>query len=59
LLGGISGGVTAAALLGIATPAVLRWLRLDPRVAAGLVALAGADMMTILLYLSIARWLLA
>jgi magnesium transporter len=59
LLVGISGGVTAAALLGIATPTVLRALHLEPRVAAGPVALAGADVITILLYLNIARWLLA
>jgi len=59
LLGGISGGVTAAALLGIATPTVLHWLRLEPRVAAGPVALAGADVITMLLYLNVARWLLA
>jgi len=59
LLGAISGGVTAAALLGIATPTFLRLLRLEPRVAAGPVALAGADVITILIYLNIARWLLA
>jgi magnesium transporter len=58
LLGGITGGVAAAAVLGIAIPTVLRWLRLEPRVAAGPIALAGADIVTILLYFNLARWLL-
>jgi magnesium transporter len=59
LLGGIAGGVAGAAVLGIALPHLLRLLRLEPRVAAGPVALAGADVLTILLYLSLASWLLA
>jgi magnesium transporter len=59
LLGGIAGGVTGAAVLGIVLPVVLRWLHLEPRVAAGPVALAGADIITILIYLSLAQWLLA
>jgi magnesium transporter len=59
LLGGVCGGVTAAALLGITTPTVLHLLRLEPRVAAGPVALAGSDVVTLLLYLNVARWLLA
>jgi hypothetical protein len=37
---------------------VLRLLRLEPRVAAGPVSLAGSDVITILLYLNVARWLL-
>ncbi len=59
LLGGITGGVAVAALMGISIPVVLRWLRLEPRVAAGPIALAGADIITILLYFNLARWLLA
>lgn len=58
LLGGIGGGVTGAAMLGIVLPFLLRLLRLEPRVAAGPIALAGADIITILLYLNLARWLL-
>jgi magnesium transporter len=58
ILGGIAGGVTGAAVLGMAMPFVLRLLRLEPRVAAGPIALAGADVITILLYLNLARWLL-
>jgi magnesium transporter len=37
---------------------VLRLLRLDPKVAAGPIALAGADVLTLLLYLGLARWLI-
>jgi magnesium transporter len=59
LLGGITGGVIGAAILGLVIPFVLRLLRLEPRVAAGPIALAGADVITILLYLNLARWLLA
>jgi magnesium transporter len=59
LLGGIAGGVAGAAALGIAMPITLRLLRLEPRVAAGPIALAGADIVTILLYLNLARWLLS
>jgi magnesium transporter len=58
LLGGIGGGVASAAVLGIAVPFVLRLLRLEPRVAAGPIVLAGADIVTILLYLNLAHWLL-
>jgi magnesium transporter len=59
ILGGIGGGVAGAAMLGIALPFLLRRLRLEPRVAAGPIALAGADVVTILIYLNLARWLLA
>src|SRR5262249_6965072 len=58
LLGGIGGGVAAAAVAGLALPFVLRLFRLEPRVAAGPIALAAADVVTILLYLNLARWLL-
>jgi magnesium transporter len=58
LLGGIAGGVTLSAALGLTVPVLLRLLRLDPRVAAGPVVLAGADILTILLYLNLALWLL-
>jgi len=50
--------VAASAALGLAMPMLLRLLRLEPRVAAGPVALAGADIITILCYFSLARWLL-
>jgi magnesium transporter len=58
LLVGIAGGVTAAAVLGVTVPTLLRLLRRDPQVAAGPIALALADMATLLLYFNLARWLL-
>ena len=59
LIGGIATGVTVAAVLGLTMPIVLRLLRLEPRVAAGPIALAGADVVTIVLYLALARWVFA
>jgi magnesium transporter len=58
IVGGITGGVAGAAALGVALPALLRMMRLEPRVAAGPIALAGADVITILIYFNLARWLL-
>jgi magnesium transporter len=58
LLGGIAFGVTASALLGLAMPVALRLMRLDPKVAAGPIALAAADVTTMAAYLGMARWLL-
>lgn len=59
LLGGITGGMAVAAGLGITLPVVLKRFRLEPNVAAGPIALAGADIVTIMLYFNLARWLLA
>jgi magnesium transporter len=58
LIGGIAGGVTGAAVFGLSLPMALRLLGLEPRVAAGPIALAGADVWTLILYLNLARWLL-
>jgi magnesium transporter len=58
LIGGIIGGVVGAAAVGLAMPMLLRLLHLEPRVAAGPVALAAADVITILVYFNLARWLL-
>ncbi len=58
LLGGIVGGVSTAAVLGITIPIVLRWLHLEPRVAAGPIVLASADVITILIYFNLARGLI-
>jgi len=58
LLGGIGGGVTAAAVVGVFFPNLLRLIHRDPQVAAGPVALVFADLLTLLLYFLIARWLL-
>jgi magnesium transporter len=59
LLGGIAGGVTAAALVGLSLPHALRLLKRDPQVAAGPIALAVADLVTLLCYFNLAVLLLA
>lgn len=55
---GITGGVAASAAVGIALPFLLRMVRRDPQVASGPIALAAADMVTLLLYFNLGRWLL-
>lgn len=55
LAGGIGIGVTAAALSGIAVPFILRLLKRDPQLAAGPIALAVADVCTLLAYFNLAR----
>lgn len=55
---GIAGGVAASAAVGIALPFLLRMLQRDPQVASGPIALASADMITLLLYFNLANWLL-
>jgi magnesium transporter len=57
LLGGIAGGAMCAAAFGAAMPILLRLFRRDPQVAAGPIALAISDMVTLLIYLHLARWL--
>lgn len=57
ILGGITAGVTFAAGTGLLLPNLLRIFRFDPRVAAGPIALALADMLTLLAYFNLARWL--
>lgn len=59
LLGGITGGVTCAAVIGVTVPNLLRLMSRDPKVAAGPVALALTDMVTLLIYFLLARALLA
>jgi len=59
ILGGIGGGVACSAVLGALVPNVLHRLKLDPRVAAGPLALAASDISTLLCYFSLARWLLS
>lgn len=58
LLGGIAGGVACSAVIGLAMPNALRLLRRDPHVACGPVALALADIATLLIYFYLARGLL-
>jgi len=52
---GISGGVMTSAAIGLAMPYLLRLMQRDPQVAAGPIALAFADMVTLLIYLNLAR----
>lgn len=59
ILGGITGGVACAAVLGATIPRLLHRLKLDPQVAAGPVALTSADIITLVCYFSFARWLLS
>jgi magnesium transporter len=47
-----------ACLLGLSIPSILHALRLDPKIAAGPLTLALADLLTLFFYLSIARLLL-
>jgi magnesium transporter len=58
LLGGIAGGVTCAAVIGVAMPTLLRFFKRDPQVAAGPIALASTDMVTLVIYFGLARTLL-
>jgi len=51
--GGTSGGVMAAAAIGLAMPYLLRLMQRDPQVAAGPIALAFADMVTLLIYFNL------
>lgn len=57
VFGGIMGGITASACLGWIIPTALRLMKLEPQVAAGPIALACADMVTIIIYFGLARWL--
>lgn len=54
LLGGIAGGVTLSAIVGMTLPFALRLLRRDPQVASGPIALAAADLITLLFYFNLA-----
>ncbi len=50
--------MTTACLLGVVIPAGARFLKLDPRIAAGPLTLALADVCTLALYFTLAKWLL-
>jgi magnesium transporter len=58
LAGSIVTSVACAAVLGLTMPYLFRALKRNPQVAAGPVALASADVLTLLLYFNLARWLL-
>ncbi len=54
---GLLGGVTYAAMIGVAVPSLLRLLKRDPQVAAGPVCLALADAVALLFYFQFATWI--
>ena len=56
--GTILSSLIMACLLGLSIPSILHALRLDPKIAAGPLTLAVADLFTLFFYLSIATWLL-
>lgn len=59
ILGGIAGSVTCASVIGMTMPNLVRLFNREPQVAAGPVALACTDMVTLLIYFTLARVLLA
>jgi magnesium transporter len=54
----VAGSVVIACLLGWSVPTLLHALKLDPKIAAGPLTLALTDVLTLLLYFSLATWLL-
>lgn len=58
LFAGIAGGVAASAAIGAILPYLLRMFRRDPRLASGPIALALSDMVTLIWYFNLCRWLL-
>lgn len=56
--GSIAVSMVAACLIGVMVPAVLHRFKLDPRIAAGPVSLAVADVFTLLVYLNLATFVL-
>ncbi len=54
----VFGALLIACAAGMSVPTALHALKLDPKIAAGPAALALADVLTLLLYLSLASWLL-
>ena len=54
----ICASIVTACLLGVAIPAVTRALHVDPKVAAGPVILASADIVSLTAYFGLAGWLL-
>jgi magnesium transporter len=54
----IVGGTIIACFSGLVVPSVLHALKLDPKIAAGPITLAVADVLTLTLYFGLAKWLL-
>ena len=55
--GSIAGSMLVACLIGVTVPTLLHRFQLDPRIAAGPVSLALADVFTLLVYLNLATFL--
>jgi magnesium transporter len=56
--GAIAASVLTAGILGLVLPTGLHALRLDPKIAAGPIVLAVADLASLLFYFNLAGWLL-
>jgi magnesium transporter len=56
--GSIAASMLAACLIGVTVPTLLHRFKLDPRIAAGPVSLAVADVFTLLVYLNLATFVL-
>lgn len=56
--GSIAVSMVMACLIGLAVPAILHRFKLDPKIAAGPVSLAAADIFTLLIYLNLAKFAL-
>jgi magnesium transporter len=52
----VFGGTIIACLSGLVVPSILHALKLDPKIAAGPITLATADVLTLTLYFSLATW---
>jgi magnesium transporter len=54
----IAMSMVVACLVGLAVPAALHWFKLDPKIAAGPISLAVADILTLLIYFNLAAFTL-
>ena len=55
----ISASVVTAGLFGLVLPTALHAMKRDPRIAAGPIVLAAADVATLLFYFNLAGWWLS
>ncbi len=56
--GGICLSIITACFLGVAIPTAIHKMKIDPKVAAGPIVLASADIATLLYYFNLGQWLL-
>lgn len=57
--GSIALAILTACLLGVVIPTAIRAFKADPKIAAGPIVLASADIATLLFYFNLSQWLLA